>query len=315
MSNPKKFSVEKAMRVGLSRTDILSAYKKGFLTQLQKIRYETKTIVVFKLECGNVTNILKVVSTDLENAEAISQIKEEYESAVNACNACEEGAAKPIDIRCIEDPDHLEYVVEILLENYGSNLLIALKNADAKKIMDVMTKVSLVMENLEEKKIFHLDLKPENIGISDDVVKIFNFGTSMITTKFLKGVTLPYLAPEVVDTYKGHPTPIDVYAWGMTLYQLLTHKSMDDILDENEIRKKDYNEFLNNVRNLNVKENTPKVLRQKAIKILLQVLSQDPEERPSFAKLNEKLVDIEYYKNQVRNLKKNLMDVTRERGN
>ena len=311
------------MESGLSRTTILSNYKGGFVTQVKKTRFTDKVITVFKVEHGKVTIILKVASTDLKATETIRQIKEEYENAIKAYNVDRNGVARPIDIKEFEDTVYSEHVVEMLFEYCGNDLLTALKDADAKRIMDVMTKVALIMENLEEKKVFHSDLKPENIGINNNVVKILDFGTSMIldkksqmlTIKFLKGATYPYLAPEVFVIHQGRPTPIDVYAWGISLYQLLTNKSMIDIDTETGFRRKDYDGFLKNVKNLKVKKDTPEDLRQKAIKILLQVLNYDPGKRPSFAELAKMLVDAEYYKNQVMNLNERLADVTRERGN
>ena len=260
---------------------------------------------VFKVETAEVTVILKVVSCDLEDPETIKEIKEEYEFATKAYKIAKEGVARPIDIKDIKDDLRSEHIIEMLFEYCGTNLLAALKDADTKTIMDAMMQVALTMAKLEEKKIFHSDLKPENLAILNGVVKVLDFGISMsfdkksqmLTTKTMKGATFPYLAPEVFGTYKGHPTPVDVYAWGISLYQLLTNKSMDDLERETELRMKDYKGFLKNVENLKVKANTPPFLKQKAIKILLQTLSFNPKERPSFGELTEEFMGEEQKKN------------------
>ena len=159
MSGFDKILVEKAMEIGLSRTTILSDYKGGYLTQLCKYEFIGNMRTVYKLECKNVTRIFKVLSANINNAEAIRLIKEEYEISIKAYNADQEGVAEPIDIKDAEDQDRSEYSVETLFEYCGTNILTALKDADSKKIMEVMTNVSLIMENLEEKKIFHFDLR------------------------------------------------------------------------------------------------------------------------------------------------------------
>ena len=78
--------------------------------------------------------------------------------------------------------------------------------------------------------IVHRDLKPANIGFADrDVAKILDFGVAARTIGHatagdptLAG-TLPYMAPEVLRG-ESPDTRADVWALGVTLYELLTSR-------------------------------------------------------------------------------------------
>lgn len=81
--------------------------------------------------------------------------------------------------------------------------------------------------------IIHRDLKPDNIGLSDGVVKLFDFGLS-ISVKQRQDVsqayqmtgctgTLRYMAPEVA-LGKPYTEKVDVYSFGILLWQLATSR-------------------------------------------------------------------------------------------
>jgi serine/threonine-protein kinase len=79
-----------------------------------------------------------------------------------------------------------------------------------------------------EKGIIHRDIKPSNIMVSKDgLVKITDFGIAKIATDFQKtqtGIkvgTLSYMSPEYI---KGNALThlTDIYALGITLYQMVT---------------------------------------------------------------------------------------------
>lgn len=75
--------------------------------------------------------------------------------------------------------------------------------------------------------LVHRDIKPENILISNDLLKISDFGLSKIageatrTKSFKGGGTIPYMAPEAW-TFKENTIQMDIYSMGIVFYELAT---------------------------------------------------------------------------------------------
>jgi len=83
--------------------------------------------------------------------------------------------------------------------------------------------VVLAMEYLHERNIVYRDLKPENILVGNNgYLKIIDFGNSRQTTArcFTVCGTMDYLAPEVW-LRKGHSLPVDWWAFGVFIYELI----------------------------------------------------------------------------------------------
>lgn len=81
--------------------------------------------------------------------------------------------------------------------------------------------------------IIHRDLKPDNIGLSDGMVKLFDFGLSISVKQRqhaseayqMTGCTgtLRYMAPEVA-LGKPYTEKVDVYSFGILMWQLATSR-------------------------------------------------------------------------------------------
>jgi serine/threonine protein kinase/Flp pilus assembly protein TadD len=88
------------------------------------------------------------------------------------------------------------------------------------------------LAHAHERGILHRDLKPANVLLTDDgqpMLLDFNLSAAAGGPAALVGGTLPYMAPEHLEAFRGQPQPVDeradVYALGILLYELLTGRS------------------------------------------------------------------------------------------
>lgn len=117
-----------------------------------------------------------------------------------------------------------------------------------KKILHFETKLryarelASALEYLHEEGLMYRDLKPDNIGILNDSVVLFDFGTCRDIPQdgdgdgddyngsevhVMSGVgTLPYMAPEVLQSQESsyyYNSKADVYSFAMVLYEIFFH--------------------------------------------------------------------------------------------
>ena len=144
-----------------------------------------------------------------------------------------------------------------------------------KTINDILRTFLKIVEGvkfLHGLKICHGDIKPQNILINGDVVKITDFGTSkFIEDIFVKtvdaGGTWAYMAPEIAGSSKRGLVS-DIYSLGVLLYQLLTGRTPH----ETPIQ------VINNVpypKPREINDNIPTFIEQ----VILKALERDPQER------------------------------------
>ena len=105
----------------------------------------------------------------------------------------------------------------------------------------------------------------------------------MFHTEQMTGATFEYSPPEAIKNRKGEPAKVDVYCWGMCLYQLITYKTCENIGEEQKLRETNHAMFLKNVSEIPIKGDEN--FRKEVITLLLKALSTDPRIRPSFADL------------------------------
>jgi hypothetical protein len=81
--------------------------------------------------------------------------------------------------------------------------------------------------HLHDRGFVHRDLKPANIFIEDGVLKVGDYGLCRILSASQRGQTqsvgtVHYMAPEISTGNYGRP--VDIYACGILLYEMLTGK-------------------------------------------------------------------------------------------
>jgi serine/threonine-protein kinase len=127
-----------------------------------------------------------------------------------------------------EDDQHRPFMVMEFLR--GQDLRHAIRNGDTG---DLRTKLKIALQvagalgYVHRQKVIHRDIKPENIHInSKGVVKLMDFGIAkteglqMTRAGYVLG-TPYYMAPEQV-TGQNISEQVDVYAFGVLLFELLT---------------------------------------------------------------------------------------------
>lgn len=152
-----------------------------------------------------------------------------------------------------------------------------------KDILSVYSEILAGVKFLHDKNICHGDIKPQNIMVNDNYVKITDFGTSkFIENVFVKtvdaGGTWAYMAPEIAGSSKRYLIS-DIYSLGVLLYQLLTGRTPH----ETPIQ------VINNVpfpKPREINDNIPKNIEM----VILKALERNPEER--YQSVDELIKDI-----------------------
>ena len=116
------------------------------------------------------------------------------------------------------------------------------------KILEGIKALHQIRGTDEEKGIIHRDLKPENIMVSEDSVKILDYGlskvidyTSLTSTGQFLG-SLLYSSPEQITDSKHIDKRSDLYTLGVILYEMLTSKIPYEYTNRAELINKITNE-------------------------------------------------------------------------
>jgi len=169
------------------------------------------------------------------------------------------------------------------------------------------------MEVLEQNGVIHGALRPENIIIEHEKCLLADFGVKLdflneermnsvmdsVMCKMLDEMDI-YAPPELFQGDRSYLAKIDIYVWGMCLYQLITDMTNDVMKQKISLRKneKTYEQFLSEIKNLKLTDKGVDVQLQKWVKsVLLRVLNYHPGKRPNFRVIkNEANIDTLIYK-------------------
>ena len=197
--------------------------------------------------------------------------------------------------------------IAIYMEAYDSTLKDYLTELEEKnlkltreQIKVFILKLTEAYAHLENLKIIHKDIKPDNILISNDrkILKIIDFSESQIGAAYLSpGIhpiagTKNYMAPEILKSYLNtestcnySPIKADVYSLGLTFYRMVTLESVY-LLNQNENNTQILIDHLNTLN-----------LEQWVKLLLIKMLQPDPKNRISFKECLNSIEDEQTYYN------------------
>ncbi|KAF8596626.1 kinase-like protein [Ceratobasidium sp. AG-I] len=104
----------------------------------------------------------------------------------------------------------------------------------------ICAQISRGLAYLHKENVIHGDLKGGNVFISEDgIAKIADFGNTvlkdysvMFTGTRIHSSTLRWTAPELLEAKNGHTVPGDVYALGMTIFEVITGRRPYDNMSD-----------------------------------------------------------------------------------
>lgn len=142
------------------------------------------------------------------------------------------------------------------------------------------------MNFLHSKQIVHRDLKTLNVLLdSNKHAKICDFGFSRKLEKkaiMTKNVGTPHwMAPELLDKHESYDSKVDVYSYGIVLWEILTHKTPYQGMEPQQI----INEVvMNDIR----PPLLPQSCSQGLYKLITSCWDRNPNNRPTFEEILEK---------------------------
>lgn len=126
-------------------------------------------------------------------------------------------------VKHFEDSEKVYIVLEYAKNGSLFRVIRKEKGLSESRSWHYFTETCLGIKHLHDNEIIHRDLKPENILIDYyDHVKICDFGWCVKSTEVRTTFcgTLDYMAPEMLLN-EGHSYPVDLWALGILLYELL----------------------------------------------------------------------------------------------
>mmetsp|Transcript_12268 Transcript_12268/g.14013 ORF Transcript_12268/g.14013 Transcript_12268/m.14013 type:complete len:204 (+) Transcript_12268:766-1377(+) len=156
------------------------------------------------------------------------------------------------------------------------------------QIKFLASQLVLALECLHENKFVHRDLKPENVLIDDEgYIRLADFGLAKDLTEGAgKGScgTLEYMAPEIINSAKGHNFEVDWWTLGVLMYELFYGKtpfigeSRQDIIENTTNKEPEFPELPKEGASKNFKNFKS---------LVSKLLKKDPEKRLGHSKRNQ----------------------------
>ncbi|TPX46904.1 hypothetical protein SeMB42_g03525 [Synchytrium endobioticum] len=196
--------------------------------------------MVRELGDGSFGSVLLAINKDTNEKVAIKKMKQKYATWDECLELRELKSLKqlrnyPNIINLLEVFRDEQKYLHFVFEYMDSNLYQWLKARNGKLLSDMEAKriafqILMGMEHIHKNGYFHRDMKPENLLMKGDGVKIADFGlarevrsrppyTEYVSTRW-------YRAPEVLLRSTAYSSPIDIWAIGTIIAEVCTLKPL-----------------------------------------------------------------------------------------
>jgi len=306
--NERKVSVKKALKTQVFKTDILKEHEDCNMIEVYSLNLRGEDQTVYRVYNDSKNFLLK--TTTYFTSDKIIDEKLKMEQRIVDSYKVEDGEEyitnfiKPSKQEKVVDDIFHKTTIESLYE-FGKDTLdtkfIGMSMAER---INTMKKLLIPMAILELKGVIHGDLKPENILvknyaylIADSGVKLdfyneegMNSVIDIVMSKMLNEMSA-YAPPEVFQGNRSYPTKIDIYNWGMCLYQLVSGLSHEELKQKAKKKRNErgHDEFLASITKLQLANQQVNPELESWVKdALLTSLQFNPEKRTTFTILKEK---------------------------
>lgn len=209
----------------------------------------------------------------------------------------------------IEDDNYIYLILEYC-ENGDLKNFLNKRPMKEKNVRRFMKQIVSGLQYLNNKNVYHRDLKPQNILLTKDyTIKISDFGLAKTCESDTLLDTIcgspMYMAPEIMK-YKKYDTKADLWSLGVIFYQMLTGKT--------PYTARSHSELMNNIENQEIV--FPKCIRvtKEGLDLLLKLLQKKSDERMTWEELfkhtwlNDENIEHLFQTTQVNNLHNNKYD-------
>jgi tRNA A-37 threonylcarbamoyl transferase component Bud32 len=178
---------------------------------------------------GREVAIKMIKLADQADADEIDDLRERlFREAQSAGRLSHPGIVTIFDV---DEQDGVAYITMELVEGQTLDQYVSKDGGTARSlefVSDLLLKVGAALDYAHRREIVHRDIKPSNIMISDDGIKIMDFGVARIASSNLTRTgtvmgTPNYMSPEQVKG-EGIDGRSDQFSLGVIIYELLTGK-------------------------------------------------------------------------------------------